>query len=152
MKKGLLITLSILILLFLIILLFINHSQNVKKERQWYIGQLHFDFSGEIDSSIFLRKGLGLISFHVTRGNVDRSLESYENKLNDQLESNGNLRFLVFKSKEKIEIEFPMNRPTQYLPGDSICVNTNENHIVIYRNGKEISKVEAIESLRGRPF
>jgi len=152
MKKWLIITLSILILLFLIVRLFTIQSQNVKNERQWYIGQLHFDFSGEIDSVTFLRKDLGLILFHVTRGNVDQSLESYENKLNDQLEHNGNLRFLVFKSKRKIEIEFPMDNPTQYLPGDSVYVNTNENHINIYRNGNEISKVEVIASLRGRPF
>ena len=147
MKKRMIITASILIFLFLTARLIIQRVQNGRDEKQWYIDQLHFEFSGEIDSLTIYRKNLGLILFHLTRGTID---QSYENKLNRRLHHNGSIRFLVFNENNKIEMI--SKTPTLYLRGDSVCINTNENQIIIYRKGKEISRDKILNSLRGRPF
>ncbi len=150
MKKWFIIGLSVLALLFLIVRPVKNYIVNIEDEKQWYAGQLQFEFSGAIDSVTILKKEIGLILFHVTSGSSVQQLALREQNLNDQLEHSKYLQFLVFRPFDKIEII--SRNPTICLPGDSIYVNTNKDEISVYRNGEQISTDKVKFALRTKPW
>jgi len=137
MKKKIIIILSILLLIFLIVRPIYNYFKRFNADKKWYVEQLHFDFSGVIDSIQVIAEGAGFVQFHLTRGDVDRSRED---SLNNVLGRTGSIRLLVFKHNDSIEIFTHM--PDRYLAGDSICINTDKRTVVVYRRGQEISKDE----------
>ena len=135
------------IFLFLVGRLLINGYSEGEAERRWYIEQLGFEFSGMVDTVIMKTKYHGLIIFHVTEGIVDKARED---RVNEQLVHNRRIRFLTFRPKD--QIQFTSKIAYQYLPGDSVCVNTGQNQIVMYRKGKRISGYPVMESLNERFF
>jgi len=147
MKRWLMIVLATGLFVFLVGRLLINGYSKGEAERQWYIDQLGFEFSGKVDTVIMKTKYHGLIVFHVTEGNVNKARED---RLNEQLVHNSNIRFLVFKSRD--QIQFTSKIAYQYLPGDSVYINTKQNQIVMYRMGKRISGYPVTESLNERFF
>jgi hypothetical protein len=144
MKKRLIIILSILMLLFLIARPIYIYLNGFFAERKWYVEQLNIDLSGEIDSINVMKEKAGFILFHLTRGNVD---SSHEDSLNTKLKHNENIRFLVVKQDDKLEIF--THTPTLYLRGDSICIDSDRNSLIIYRSGREISKSDISSHLQG---
>ena len=143
MKKKIIIILSILLLIFLIVRPIYNYLKKFKADRKSYVEQLHFDFSGSVDSVRVITNGVGFVHFHTTRGEVNRLRED---SLNNALGRNGSIRFLAFKHDDDIEI-FTAT-PALYLPGDSICINTDEETVIVYRHGKVISKDEVASHLQ----
>ena len=142
MKKKIIITLSVLLLIFLIVRPVYNYLKKLNTDKKWYVEQLHFDFSGEIDSIHTLEEGVGFVQFHLTRGDANKSRED---SLNNALGQPGNIRLLVFKNDA---IEIFTHMPALYLPGDSICINTDKGTVVVYRLGQEISKDEVAMHLQ----
>jgi hypothetical protein len=141
MKRWLIILTTSVIFLFLVARLVIKGYSDGEDERRWYIQQLGFEFSGRVDTVIMKTKYQGLIVFHVTDGNVDKARED---RLNEQLVHNHRIRFLTFRQKD--QIQFSSKIAYQYLPGDSVCVNTQQNQVVMYRKGKRISGYPVMES------
>lgn len=131
------------VLIFLTIRLFYDHVDGVKSERQWYIEQLDFEFSGVIDTV----NRPGHILFHVTNGNIDREKEDI---VNEKLKRNGFLDLFLYKSNDQIELM--IDGAHKYMNGDSIYLNSSKNLVKIYRNKKLLSEYELLRSIRGRPF
>jgi hypothetical protein len=147
MKKWVLISFLACAFLFLAIRMIVDRVNNSDKEKQWYVNQLGFEFSGEIDSVIMHGKYHGLLVFHITKGRIDKSREA---KLQEQLKDNGRLRLRHHQPKGQFEMITPI--AYKYLRGDSIRVNTSKDRIYLYRIDKLISKYEVMASLRSAPF
>ncbi|CAN5301798.1 hypothetical protein BH09BAC3_BH09BAC3_19040 [soil metagenome] len=144
MKKWLVICGSILLMILLVVRLIITANDDSKEERSWYVNQLHFNISGEIDSIKSFNDGKqGRIFFHLTKGSIEKS---HEKRVNKKLKHNEYLRFLFYKNGDEIYIS--IFKPDLYLAGDSIRINTDANSIRIYREGKEISNSKVLTSLR----
>jgi len=144
MKTWLIVALAVGLLLFLTGRLLLNGYSEGEAERQWYVEQLGFKFSGKVDTVIMKTKYHGLVLFHLAEGTVDRKKED---RLNEQLVYNGALRFLVFRNDQ---VQFKTKIAYLYLPGDSLCVNTQKNVVVTYRKREMITRYPVTESLNER--
>jgi hypothetical protein len=120
-------------------------------ERRWYTSHLHYNFSFRVDSVHMLRDnvGLGKIDCTITRGNPS---ESVEDSLNHHLSHHTSLQFLL--PGDGLQRAF-ISMGAEYLkPGDSISVNSFQDIIQVYRQGKRIYENELSTTLeaRGNPF
>ncbi len=147
MKRSIIIISSIFLIAILAIRAIYVHIADLNDERRSYVWQLGYDFSSEIDSIQLHNKSHGLVYFHVTKGNVDKN---HEVQLNKKLYRNAEILLLEFKSNGTIEIA--SETAGQYLKGDSVCINTIENRILVFRKGNLITKSEVLPWLRGREF
>jgi len=143
MKKRLVWIAAIVILVLLVTRSFFNHVDNVEKEREWYIQQLDFDFSGVIDTII----PPGRVLFHVTNGILNRDRERH---LHEKLRYNGMLDLFLYQPNDQVELIIPHS--DQLRSGDSVYVNTDQRIVKILRGEKLLVEVDLIESMRGRPF
>jgi hypothetical protein len=140
MKKALIITGSILLLIFLAvngIRLSISRQEN---EREQFVEQLNYDFSGKVDS-VDANSKFGKIKFHFTHGTFDKERQA---QLNKELKHHDKIEILRFKN-ERIEIAGKFASKCQ--PGDSLYINSGENKIVVYREGKVISEGQLTGSM-----
>src|SRR6478735_1364865 len=80
MKKSILIAVSIGILLILTVRAIRLHGDDLENERQSYIKQLGYNFSGEIDSLQIHNGSHGMVFFHITKGHVTKAREIEVNK------------------------------------------------------------------------
>ena len=147
MKNWLIIGGSVLVLILLAVNAVRQNIVGADDERKDYVEQLHFDFSGEIDSLSIFNENSGLIKFHITRGEVDGHRED---ELNAHLKENRGLWLLGFRSNEKLVML--TRKPTLYVPGDSLCINTDLNEMKVYRKGKEIAKGTVTGVIRSNPL
>lgn len=139
-------TLALSIAAILIILtyrLFNKHVAGVAAEKQWYIEQLNFKFSGVIDSV----NRPGHILFRVTHGSLDRQ---QERRLNNRLTSNGVLDLFLYKPNERLELMLP--HAHRFHGGDSIYINSSQNMVQVYRGDSLLLQHQLVPLLRGRPF
>jgi hypothetical protein len=146
-KKSYYIAIAIIVFLFLVARFFYLHIDGVKKEKAWYVKQLNYDFSGRIDSIQVYRHGNGTLFFHVIDGNPDNSVEK---GLKRHLKYNGRLDFVFLLPNGGASIF--IHHAKDYLPGDSLDINTDDNRVRIYRDGVMISEDKITDSMRGRPF
>ncbi|HPM31452.1 MAG TPA: hypothetical protein PLJ60_14040 [Chryseolinea sp.] len=142
LKKWIIGVASFSILSFLILRLVLNHVNGVKEERQWYIDQLHFEFSATIDS-VRSRH----ILFHLNRTDIDWNTEQ---KLNEVLQFNGRLDLFLYRPNYKIELMIP--DANRYMKGDSLYFNSDKNVIALYRDHHILAEYSVVSSLKGRPF
>jgi len=144
MVKRWTLTLSIAaILIILTYRLFNKHVAGVAAEKQWYIEQLNFKFSGVIDSV----NRPGHILFSVTHGSLDRQ---QERRLNNRLTSNGVLDLFLYKPNERLELMLP--HAHRFHGGDSIYINSSQNLVQVYRGDSLLLHHQLVPLLRGRPF
>ena len=149
MKPWIPIVVAALIIFILGGRLVIRKIGRFKTEKEWYVQQLKYTFSAEIDTVIMRnkKKGFGLIVFHLTQGAANTSVED---SLNRHLTHFKRIEFLRLKPDEKIEIiSGTAGRCAQ---GDSISVNSSNNKIMVFREGNKVSETQVSESLRVRPI
>lgn len=143
MKKTLVWIVSITLLILLTIRLFKKHIDDVESERHWYIEQLDFEISGEIDT---IRSPKNIL-FHVTNGNLDiQKEENLRSKLNHSR------ALLLLRHHPNGYVDLRVENAQMYKAGDSIYLNTNKNIVRIYRDNRLIFEKRLLKSLRGRPF
>jgi hypothetical protein len=75
---------------------------------------------------------------------------SKEEELNNKLKYNGDLRFILRKSNDKLA--FHTIDIDKYQTGDSILIDTDKNKILVYRQNLLTSENEITTSMSGRPF
>jgi hypothetical protein len=143
MKKNLTWAISAGIILLLLFNLGSRHVKGVKSEKDWYLSQLEFDFSGIVDNPE--KKGQAL--FYVTHGRIDLNKES---QLKKQLRFNGLLDLFLYRQDGKIDLMIPKNIALE--KGDSVYINTNLKIARFFRRGELISEHSLSKSLRCRPF
>lgn len=143
MKTWKIITLSAVVLLFLVVNIFRQHVDDFRAERKEYIRKLDFDFSAKVDTV----NPPGHIFFHFTHGTFDHDTEF---RLNRQLKHNGRITlFLYFPNNQ---MEFISDSSKLYQPGDSLHFNTDRNKVYLYRGENLILENGLLKSIRGRPF
>ena len=147
MKKSIIIWISIGVLLILTIRAFNLHGDDLRSERQSYIKQLGYNFSGEIDSLQIHNGSHGLVYFHVTRGDVSTTREK---EISKKLTHHAELILLEFRRSDLIGIA--SETADQYVKGDSIVVSTDDNLVTVFRKGNKITESEVLPWLRGRQF
>jgi hypothetical protein len=146
MKKWLIISLSAPALGLLAYNAIRKKAGRVLEEREWYVSQLDYKFSGKIDSVRRIGSQKGFIIFH-TNDSIDETLEPF---LNRKIKSNGRLRFLVFNPPGKITIFSPAGGKA--MAGDSIYVDSAADRLYIFRDGEKVTESVISKYLRGRPF
>ena len=120
-----------------------DHMTGVKSEKEWYLSQLQFDFSGLVDSA----EKKGQVLFHVTQGRIDVNKEA---QLKDELRFNGLLDLFLYRQDGKVDLMISKDIPLK--TGDSVYVNTDLKIARFFRGGKIIYEQSLLKSLRGRPF
>lgn len=123
--------------------LFNKHVAGVASEKQWYVEQLNFKFSGVIDTV----NRPGHILFSITHGSLDRLQEG---RLNSSLKRNGVLDLFLYKPDEMVELMIP--HANRFIAGDSIYVNSSLNIVKVYRGDSLLLQHPLVPLLRGRPF
>ncbi len=141
LKKWILGVAITAMVLLLIYRLFTQHVDGVKTEKAWFLSELNYEFSGEVDTV----NRANHILFHITHGHLDTNRE---NELREQLKYWGQLVLFLYKD-DKIEM---LNGSAKYQPGDSLYLNSDLNVVRIFRKGQLIKESELVGSLRGRPF
>jgi hypothetical protein len=144
MKKRIIISLSALLMLFLVFRIINSRFSTIDSERQSYFDQLDLEFSGLIDSVVVEDKNHGLLFFHITAGYADVVKEA---KLNSQLDFDKKFLFLVELANNKFEIA--IHNPMPCTRGDSLYISTDKNLISVFRHGNQITSEPAILALRG---
>ena len=147
MKKSILIFGAILLIILLGIRAIRLHGDDLENERQSYIKQLGYDFSGEIDSLQIHNGSHGMVFFHITKGHVTKAREIEVNK---KLVHHAELILLEFRGPGLIGIA--SETADKYKKGDSIVVSTDENLITVFSKGDKITESEVLPWLRGRQF
>jgi hypothetical protein len=142
MKRTLLITLGLFVLVWLGIQAVRDYITDFKNEHHWYLSQLNFEFSAEIDT-VWNRH----IVFHATRGNLNSEREAV---VNTRLKHNGFAA--LFSYGEDNHVALMIDSAFMYKKGDSLYVNTAIDRIRIYRNHKILSEKSLVKSIRAKPY
>ena len=129
-----------MVFLLLVARLIYSRVDHLKKEKAWYISELHYDFSGRID--LIVRPGRALVT--ITHGDFDSNREW---QLKDRIKYHGLLH--LFISREK---GYDVRVPLQASLNDSLHVNSDDDQLSLYRNGELIVSRPLSESLRQKPF
>ena len=140
MKKWIPWLIGVVIIVLLVVRLFYSHINKLKKEKMWYVSELHYNFSARIDSVI--RPGRALIT--TIHGTVDAQREW---QLKPKLSAHGVLHLMIVNQKW-----IDMLVPPHALKNDSLQINSDENRLSVYRDGKLLITRPLSESLRQRPF
>ena len=143
MKKVLIWTAIIAVLLLLVWNLVSDHVTGVKSEKDWYLSQLKFDCSGTLDSAE--KSGQALI--HVKHGWIDVGKEA---RLKEDLRFNGLLDLFLYRQDSKIDLM--ISKDILLKKGDSVYINTDLKIARFFRDGEMIYEQSLLKSLRGRPF
>jgi hypothetical protein len=140
MKKFLPWLIAIVILALLVARLIYRRVNGSRNETNWYISELHYDFSARVDSVI--RPGRALIS--ITDGEVDTRRER---KLQRELKYNGMLRLLVPRGDK-----YDFIVPGKSMKNDSLYINSDKDQMLVFRN-KELLVTRPLSAcLRRKPF
>jgi hypothetical protein len=147
MKKWLKITLIIGAFLFLVVRALYLHWRGAKDERPWYVKNLGYHFSATVDSLKRFSRTNGLVYFHSTGSEPNLSAE---NRTNQKLKYHGSLKFILNFGKGKLA--FHSRDLHKYKTRDSLVINSENDKIYIYHDGKLAAKSEISGALSGRPF
>ena len=129
------------VILLLVYRLFTKHVDGVKAEKAWFLSELNYEFSAEIDTLV----DPSHILFHVTQGQLDTKREQ---KLGENLRYWGELILFRYPG-DKVEM---LIGGARYQRGDSLYLNTDQNIVRIYRGKGLIKEFPLTGLLRGRPF
>lgn len=143
MKKPLIWTAIVFVLILMIWNIADNHVRGVKSEKEWFLTQLKFDFSAKLDSAE--KPGQALLN--VTHGQIDVAQES---RVKEKLRFNGWVDLFIYRPDEKLDLM--ITGPAELKKGDSVYVNTDLKTAQFFRDGVMIYEQPLYKSLRGRPF
>lgn len=151
MKKTLLIIGGVaLVFILLIVRLFVVERNDVVSEQEWFVKEVAYEFSAEVDSIRLYNSAGGLLRGRITAGvpqtHREDSLKKYFKK--------HEMMYLVFK-RSGDTIRFILPYANRVKKGDSIRISSKENMIRVFREGKEITHEPMSESLtayQGAPF
>jgi hypothetical protein len=140
MKKRAVWVASIIVLVFLVVRLGYIRLNDLRNEKAWYLSELHYDCSAKIDSVI--RPGRALL--RITNGTLN---EEREWKLKERLHIHGILHLAILNGPL-----YDLRVPNEALAGDSVYINSDDNALSVYRDGRLLISRPLSESFRQRPF
>lgn len=140
MKKRLVWIIGVSILILLVTRQGYLHFAKRKAEKAWYVSELHYKCSAEIHSII--RPGRALL--RITAGDLN---EDHEWKLKPQLRVHRILHLAIAKDSL-----YDLRVPNEALAGDSVYINSDDDELSVYRNGKLVVTHLLSDALRASPF
>lgn len=143
MKRIMSVVIGVIIACLLIFNIGSKHVSGVKSEKEWYLSQLDFDFSGVLDSTE--KKGQALI--RVTHGRIRFDREAL---LKKKLRFNGMLDLFIYRKDGTIDLMIPQD--IHLRQGDSVYINTDLKIARFFRDAKLVHEHSLLKSMRGRPF
>lgn len=137
MKRRIVISIAVVLLVLATARVLFKTGNEIDDEMQAYVHNLHYNFTAKVDSIVLVnsKKGIGLLTCHITSGECDRAVED---SLNQHLTNYKRIRFLNFKPNGQFQIF--LGGVSKYQPNDSITVNSNEDQFNIFRDGEAILK------------
>lgn len=150
MKRTLLILGCIaLVCVLLVGRLFFKQNSSMTDEREWFVKELRYEFSAQVDSIHMLNEETGKLWCRVTSGNPQSQREDslkLSFKEHDML-------YLIFKQSGD-SIVFLIPNGGLVKTGDSVRVSSKENSIQFFRDRKQVASGELSTTLTGfgRPF
>lgn len=147
MKRILLITLAVGILLLLGFRFFYTGFSSGKEERFWYAQKLDYAFSARIDTVIMLKGnvGPGKLVCSLKTGTVDVSIED---SLNRHLKVHRSLRLLEPAKDNRFALTVP--GADRFQNGDSVVVSSASNVISFFRKGNQVWTDQLSATLEAR--
>lgn len=121
-------------------------ANRIELERQWFVDQLNFRFSLQVDSVVANEKG-GYLMSHLISGKMDNSKEF---TLNQQLKHHKQIRFLRYRANGQCDVISRWANKSKV--GDSIQIDSFKNQILFFRDGDTISRAKISNFLRERLF
>lgn len=141
MKKSTLLTIVVItFLLLLVARLIYLRVDHLKREKAWYISELHYDFSARVDSLV--RPGRAFIT--VTSGDFDPDREW---QLKGSLQYYAVLHLFISRDSW-----YDVRVPLEASRNDSLHVRSDLDQVSLYRNGELVTSRPLSEFLRQRPF
>ena len=140
MKKRTVWVVTIIVLMFLVVRLGYMRLNDLRTEKAWYLSELHYDCSAQIDSII--RPGRALL--RITHGTLN---DEHEWKLKERLHMHGVLHLAISNG-----LWYDLRVPNEALAGDSIYINSDNNELSVYRSGLLLISRPLSDSFRQRPF
>ena len=132
MKKWIIILFAVALMAFLLVNGIQKQSRKVDDERKWYVEQLHYDFSGEIDSIQLLNAKIGryiMASTTLLEVNPDSIIVQY---------------MKLSQTTLPIELVSSIELAPQYMLTDKI--HLDPARIIVFGPKKVLSKLKSIQT------
>jgi hypothetical protein len=134
MKTFLIIAGVGLVCLLLMIRFFFSEFNTHDKEREWFVQNLRYEFSFEVDTVQIYYNTRGQLSGRVTTGDP----KFYrEDSLQNSLKKHERL-WLLNKHRND-SIAFNVQIANEIQKGDSVRISSKENSITVFRAGKQVA-------------
>jgi hypothetical protein len=146
MKKWIIIIGAFLLLALLAARGLYKTINRVDDERFWYVGELNLKCTLQIDSIANYGGNTGGLYCSLISGRIDNDAEF---RLNQRLLHHKRIRFL---SQWNGQYYLLSRRAYKYSVGDSLTIDSRQDQIIFYREGKEIWKAKVTNSLQSRVF
>ncbi|HTH58337.1 MAG TPA: hypothetical protein VL728_19960 [Cyclobacteriaceae bacterium] len=147
MKKWLIIIGSFMLLVFLGIRGIYLATHRIDDEKHWYVDNLNLHCTLQVDSVEVVSGENGFIVCHLISGRLDRQVED---SLNKELSHFKRLRFI--RSRLNDQYDLYTRRASNYLPGDSLRIDSKQDSVVFFRKGETTVKVRVSNFLREKLF
>ena len=122
-----------------------ERSQN--KEKKWYVENLEYDFSARIDTAFILKQHYGFGQVYCTPVSIKKFNYYKEDSLKNYLTQHDRLRF-IWRDKRG-QINFIVISGALGINGDSVYINSNDDKIVVFKNGTKTGEMRISSGLEG---
>jgi len=119
-----------------------REANNLVDQKEWFIKELRYDFSAQIDSIDHFDNSDAYLICHLTKGQIK---DGIEDSLNEFVTHYGHLRLLLGKPPEQMRIW--TRTSNKYQVGDSVCLRSTEDVIEFFRYGRIIDQTTMNKAL-----
>jgi len=135
MKRWVLIGSTAGIILFLTWRAWFREDQAIDREMQWFVANLHYSFSGRVDSVD--RTGYRDFKYLACRVTSGKCSKLVEDSLNHHLKKYRLIKFLFWNARTG-QVNIGIGPHSLFKPGDSIVVNSDQDLIEVYGGREKI--------------
>lgn len=150
MKKTLLILGGIGLVCFLLVVrLFMKQNNSMEEEREWFARELRYEFSAQVDSVLMFNESTGKLWCRLTSGDPQIHREDSLKRLFKEHD----MLYLIF-NRSGDSIVFIVPNIKLIAKGDSVCVSSEKNTVLFFRDKKQVIAEQLSTTLTGfgRPF
>ena len=135
MKRSVLISLTVGIIVFLTWRAWFHEDQAIDREMQWFVAHLNYSFSGRVDS--VGRAGYRDFKYLACRVTSGKCSKLVEDSLNHHLKKYRLIKFLFWNTRTG-QVNIGIGPHSLFKPGDSIAVNSDRDLIEVLRGREKI--------------
>jgi hypothetical protein len=138
-----------LVSMLLVVRLFFRQHSSMTEEREWFVKEVRYEFSAQVDSILMHNENAGRLWCRVTEGNPQ---SHREDSLKRSFKKHDMLYLIFHHSGDSIIFVIPNGKLVA--KGDSVRVSSERDSIQFFRYGKEVASNKLSNTLTGfsRPF